>query len=129
MNITAATQEGDAESSLLADRNEDYNTRYGGYMGYVMAFDKLKPILRRTPDLDLVKLVTEAGATDAAAAVGHFVKRFLRVDLAAEDHAVLVQFLQLELGSDRIAPHDVQTETALRSLLYLVLSTPEYQLA
>ncbi len=129
MNISAATQEGDAESSLLADRNEDYNTRYGGYMGYVMAFDKLKPILRRTPDLDLVKLVTEAGATDAAAAVGHFVKRFLRVDLAAEDHAVLVHFLQLELGSDRIAPHDVQTETALRSLLYLVLSTPEYQLA
>ena len=42
LNITAATQEGDAESSMLADRDEDYNTRYGGYMGYVMAFERLK---------------------------------------------------------------------------------------
>ena len=46
MNITAATQQGDAESSRLVDRDEDYNTRYGGYMGYVMAFERLHPISR-----------------------------------------------------------------------------------
>ena len=129
MNITAATQEGDAESSLLADRDEDYNTRYGGYVGYVMAFEKLTPILRRTPNLDLARLVTDAGATEAEAAVDHFVARFLRVELAAEDRAVLVEFLESELGGHRIERGDAQAEAALRSLLYLVLSTPEYQLA
>ena len=57
MNITAATQEGDAESSMLADRDEDFNTRYGGYMGYVMAFDRLKLVPRHTADLDLAGMV------------------------------------------------------------------------
>ena len=39
MNITEATREGDAESNMMVDRDEDYNTRYGGYKGYLMAFD------------------------------------------------------------------------------------------
>ncbi len=129
MNITAATQEGDAESSLLADRDEDYNTRYGGYMGYVMAFERLKLIPRRTPDLDLVALLIDAGATDATAAVDHLTERFLRVELAVDDRAVLVEFLESELAGGRIEAGDAQTEATLRSLLYLVLSTPEYQLA
>ena len=129
MNITAATQEGDAESSLLADRDEDYNTRFGGYMGYVMAFEKLKPISRSTPNLDLATLVIDAGATEAAAAADYFIDRFLRVDLAADDRQVLVEFLESELDGDPIEARDSQTEAALRSLLYLVLSTPEYQLA
>ena len=129
MNITAATQEGDAESSRLADRDEDYNTRYGGYMGYVMAFERLKAIPRHTPDLDLVKLVTDAGAADAAAVVDHFVERFLRVELPTEDRSQLVHFFEAELGEHRIDADDAQTEAALRSLLYLVLSTPQYQLA
>ena len=129
MNITAATQEGDAESSLLADRDEDYNTRFGGYMGYVMAFEKLKPISRSTPNLDLATLVIDAGATEAAAVVDHFIDRFLRVELAADDRQVLVEFLESELDGDPIEARDSRTEAALRSLLYLVLSTPEYQLA
>ena len=129
MNITAATQEGDAESSLLADRDEDYNTRFGGYMGYVMAFEKLKPISRSTPNLDLATLVNDAGATEAAAVVDHFIDRFLRVELAADDRRVLVEFLESELDGDPIEARDSRTEAALRSLLYLVLSTPEYQLA
>ena len=35
MNITEATREGDAESNKMVDRDEDYNTRYGGYAGNV----------------------------------------------------------------------------------------------
>ena len=129
MNITAATQEGDAESSQLADRDEDYNTRYGGYMGYIMAFERLHEIPRRVPDLDLVRLLTEAGAVEVDDIVDHLVARFLRVDLASADRAVMADFLRGELGADRIGAAAPETESALRALLYLVLSTPAYQLA
>ena len=129
MNITAATQEGDAESSRLVDRDEDYNTRYGGYMGYVMAFERLHPIPRRVADLDLVRLVSEAGATDVEAVVDHLLRRFLRVAPSGADRAVLVDFLRDELGADRVGPATPRTEAALRALLYLILSMPEYQLA
>ena len=129
MSITAATQEGDAESSMLADRDEDFNTRYGGYMGYIMAFERLKLVPRHTLDLDLVAMVDEAGVRSAAGVVDYFIARFLRVELQQTDRDALVGFLRDELGGDRIERPDAQTETTLRSLLYLVLSTPEYQLA
>ena len=129
MNITAATMEGDAESSMLADRDEDFNTRYGGYMGYVMAFEKLIPIPRHVPDLDLVALVTDAGTDTAEEVVDHFLTRFLRVSLGSDDRALLVEFLKNELAGGPIIAGGARTEAALRSLLYLVFSLPEYQLA
>ena len=129
MNITAATQQGDAESSMLADRDEEYNTRYGGYMGYIIAFDRLIPIPRRVADLDMVKLLGDAGASTVGDVVDHLVRRFLRVELSGADRGVLVDFLRDELGADRIEDATPQTESALRALLYLILSTPEYQLA
>ena len=53
MDITEATKESDAtpnmmaESNMMVDRDEDYNTRYGGYKGYLIAFERTKPIRRR----------------------------------------------------------------------------------
>ena len=129
MNITAATQEGEAESSQLADRDEDYNTRYGGYMGYLMAFEKLHPIPRRVAELDMVTLVMDAGAANIEDVVDHLIQRFLRVSVSASDRMVLVEFLRDELGTDAAISSTPQTEAALRALLYLILSTPEYQLA
>jgi len=129
MNITAATQQGDAESSQLADRDEDYNTRYGGYMGYVMAFERLHPIPRRVADLDLARMLEEAGVSAVADVVDHLIQRFLRVELSGTDRAVLIDFLRDELAADAVGRAGPQTETALRALLYLILSTPEYQLA
>ena len=129
MSITAATQEGDAESSLLADREEDFNTRYGGYMGYVMAFERLTLIPRRTPDLDVTSLVRSAGARNVDEVVDHLTDRFLRVELGNAEREVLVEFLRTELGADRVEASDAKTESALRGLLYLLLSMPEYQLA
>ena len=129
MSITAASQEGDAESSMLADRDEDFNTRYGSYMGYMMAFDRLKLVPRHTPDLDLVAMVDDAGISDVGDVVDYFVARFLRVELEESDREALVDFLRSEHGGDRVERSGAQTESALRSLLYLVLSTPEYQLA
>ena len=57
----------------------------------------------------------------------HFIHRFLRVTLAEKDRAALVAFLRNKLGG-RSVGHDAETEAILRELLYLVLSTPEYQL-
>ena len=130
LNITAATQEGDAESSMLADRDEDYNTRYGGYMGYVMAYERLNLVIRRTANLDLARMLQDAHATTVEQIVDHFVQRFLRVPLGPDSRTVLVVHLRDDLGDDRIPTTATpQVERALRSLLYLVLSAPEYQLA
>jgi hypothetical protein len=95
-----------------------------------MAYDLLHPIPRRTADLDLAAMLQEAGATTVDDAVDHFVRRFLRVPLGAAARAVLVERLREDLGNDRLpAAAGPQEELALRSLLYLVLSAPEYQLA
>jgi len=127
MNITEATREGDAESNKMIDRDEDYNTRYGGYAGNVLAFKRTKLIPRHAAAVDLTAMVTSARAGTADRVVDHFIHRFLRVPLAEPDRAALVRFLRGKLGTSNIQPNE-KLEAALRELLYLVLSTPEYQL-
>jgi hypothetical protein len=130
MDITAATREGDAESNMMVDRDEDYNTRYGGYKGYLLAFERVKLIPRRTADVDLTAMVSASGADTVDKVVDHFIDRFLRVKLNENDRAAFVGFLREKLGTTSIrqAEANEKLETALRELLYLVLSTPEYQL-
>ena len=127
MNITEATREGDAESNKMVDRDEDYNTRYGGYAGNLLAFKRTKLIPRQSAGINLTAMVTAAGADTADKVVDHFARRFLSVPLAEKDRALLVGFLRDKLGSSTVMPGDV-LESSLRELLYLVLSTPEYQL-
>jgi hypothetical protein len=128
MNITQATQGGDAESNMMADRDEDYNTRYGGYMGYVLAYDRVKLIPRQAARIDLTAMIRAAGADTADEVVDHFLRRFLRVQPSDKDRAVLVEFVKKEIGADVAGPPE-KLEPALRRLLYLVLSTSEYQLS
>jgi hypothetical protein len=118
MNITQATVEGDAESNMMVDRDEDYNTRYAGYAGAMLAFKRTKLIPRAPAAIDLTAMVKAAGAKTPDEIVDHFIHRFLRVPLAEKDRAVLVDFLRGKPS----------TEESLRGLLYLVLSVPEYQL-
>jgi hypothetical protein len=127
MSITDATKGGDAESNMMADREEDYNTRYGGYMGYVLAHQRVKAIPRRVAPVSLTKIIETANAATADQVVDHFIKRFLSAPPADKDRRVLVDFLKNELGSDAVRP-GLRLEATLRELLYLVLSTPEYQL-
>jgi hypothetical protein len=129
MNVTEATKEGtgDAESNMMADRDEDYNTRYASYRGYQMAFERTKPIPRRVAAIDLTKIMADAHATTVDQAVDVCLRRFLSVSLGEKDRAVLVGFLRDALGSSELRPSE-KLEPALRELLYLVLSTPEYQL-
>jgi hypothetical protein len=127
MSITEATKGGDAESNMMADRDEDYNTRYGGYMGYVLAFKRVKVVPRHPAEISLARMIQSSGANTVDRVVDHFIQRFLSVSLAQKDRAVLVDFLRKELGSDDVQASD-KLEPTLRRLLYLVLSTPEYQL-
>jgi hypothetical protein len=118
MNITEATREGDAESNKMVDRDEDYNTRYGGWAGYQLAFKRTKLIPRQPMSIDLMAMVQAAKADTPEKVVDHFLHRFMRVALADKDRQVLVDFLK---GKRK-------DEGSLRELLYLVLSTPEYQI-
>jgi hypothetical protein len=127
MNITEATREGDAESNMMADRDEDYNTRYGGYKGAMDAWARTKLIERRPAPVEMTSIVTAAGADTVEKVVDELTRRFLRVPLEDKDRAALVEFLRAKLGTTRIQP-SVKLEDSLRELLYLIVSAPEYQL-
>ena len=133
MDITEATKETDApanmmaESNMMVDRDEDYNTRYGGYKGTLIAFERTKTIPRRPAAIDLTAMTQAAGADTVDKVVDHFATRFLSVPLSDKDRAVLVAFLARQARDVRIQPSD-KLEDSLRELLYLVVSTPEYQL-
>ena len=82
---------------------------------------------RHPGTIDLTAMISAAGADTVDRVVDHFVRRFLSVALAEKDRAVLVGFLRGKLGTDAIQPGE-KLEESLREVLYLVLSTPEYQL-
>ncbi len=128
MNITNATRSGDSGASMLADADEDYNTRYGGYRGYVLAFDRIRLVSRHRAEFDLAAMVRAAGAETASDAVGHLMSRFLRARLSETDRERLVNFLEERIGSSRLPGDSDLLRKALRSALYVLLCTPEYQL-
>ena len=132
MSMTEATLEDVdkatmAESNMMVDRDEDYNTRYGGYKGNLLAFERTKLIPRSAATLDLTAMARAAGADTVDKVVDHFTRRFLSVALGARERGLLVEFLRGKLGSSAIVPGE-KLEDSLRELLYLVLSAPEYQL-
>ena len=128
MNITNATRSGDSGSSMLADADEEYNTRYGGYRGYVLAYERIKLVPRQAAEFNLAAMVRDSGAETASDAVDHLAKRFLRAPLAAADREELVNLLAEEAGSQALVFERGELEAALRSVLYVMLCSPEYQL-
>jgi hypothetical protein len=126
MDITTATLEGDAESNMMVERDEDYNTRYSGYKAALMAFERVKVIPRRTASIDLVGMLESARATTPEQVVDHLIHRFLRVTLAEQDRAAIVNYLRNKVGGGDMGGGG-DKEGLLREALYLVLSTPEYQ--
>lgn len=135
MDITAATTpsragEGAiiAESNMLADRDEDFNTRFGSFRGWQMAIEKVKPIPRHAARIDLTKMVRDARLKNTAEVVDYFIHRFMRVPPGDDGRRMLVQFLDKELGTSDISAAQTYMEDSLRLVLHLVLSQPEYQL-
>jgi hypothetical protein len=133
LDITSATvgdRDGEsmAMSNVMADRDEDFNTRYASFRGWQMAIQKVKPIPRDTARLDLTSIVRAQGIETTAEVVDTFVARFLSVPVKPEDRQRLIEFLNNELGTDRIRVAETYLEEPLRMLVHLIMSMPEYQL-
>ena len=117
-----------AESNMMADRDEDFNTRYASYRGWQMAIERVKPIPRTAAVLDLAGMVREAGLSTTTEVVDHLLARVLRVPLGTAERDMLIAFLDGELGTSDIARADSYLEDGLRMLVHLIMSQPEYQL-
>jgi hypothetical protein len=136
MSVSAATKPtgvsgGEAEmaaSNLLADRDEDFNTRLGSMRGWQMALERVKPLSRHTAHLDLAAKVLQAECATPLQVVRYFADEFFRVEITASSEQALASLLATELGTDDIAMAASYLEEPLRKLLHQMLSLPEYQL-
>ncbi|MDO9316741.1 MAG: DUF1800 domain-containing protein [Gammaproteobacteria bacterium] len=135
MDITSATQPPSAdgvimaESNVLADRDEDFNTRYGSYRGWQMAVEKVKRIPRESASLNLSASVMAESLQNTHEVVDYFSRRFMVVPPSEAAVASMVAFLDGELGTSSIAEAQTYMEDGLRLLLHVMMSQPEYQLS
>ena len=118
-----------AEANMLADRDEDFNTRYGSFRGWQMAIERVKPIPRHTANIVLARMVADAGLKNTTEVVDYLIRRFMRVPPADEKRKELISFLNAKLGTSDVAVAKTYMEDSLRLLLHLLLSEPEYQLS
>jgi uncharacterized protein (DUF1800 family) len=117
-----------AESNMLADRDEDFNTRYGSYRGWQMAIARVKPIPRAAAGVDLAAMVRAEGLTTTEQVVDYFLLHFMSVPIGKAERQMLIDFLDGELGTSDIARAESYLEDPLRMLVHLIMSQPEYQL-
>jgi len=136
LDITSATQPsslGDgqvmAESNMLADRDEDFNTRYGSFRGWQMAIQRVKPIPRHTAQINLSKMIIDQNISTTDQVIDYFIERFMRVKPGVDARTMLITFLTEELGTTNILDAKSYMEDSLRMTLHLLLSQPEYQLS
>ncbi len=131
-DITSATMPADgammAESNMAADRDEDFNTRYGSYRGWQMAIERVKPIPRTVLQVDLAQMVRAAGLTTTAQVVDVSLARFMSVPIGEPERRMLNECLDRQLGTSDIARADSYLDDPLRELVHLIMSEPEYQL-
>ncbi|MEX0958678.1 MAG: DUF1800 domain-containing protein [Burkholderiales bacterium] len=132
MDVTSATAPADREmtsmSMMMADRDEDFNTRLASYRGWQMALQKVKPIERDTAAVDLTAMVLNANARTASDAVDVLLARFVAVPVDAATRERLAGFLQSDIGTNDVRDAATYMEESLRALLHLIMSLPEYQL-
>lgn len=134
MDISTATKDDTksgarAESNLKADRDEDFNTRYGSFRGSQMAIERVKPIPRDTAQVNLSRLVMKEKLANTTQVVDYLVRRFMRVPPNDATRRKLVAFLDKELGTSDITAAQTYMEQPLRLVLHLIMSQPEYQLS
>lgn len=115
-------------SVQMADRDEDFNTRYASFRGYQMAIQKVKPIVRDSASVQISDLVKQAQAKSCGDAVDALIARFLTVPLSPSQRSELIEWLRRDLGTDQLKIAETYMEDSLRQLLHILLSLPEYQL-
>lgn len=132
-DITRATSQAEgvvaAEFNMAADRDEEFNTRYGSFRGWQMAIQRVKAIPRDTAQIDLSAMVRANRLRTTGDAVDYFIGRFMLVPPGAAPRARLVAFLDQDLGTSDMTVADTYMEDSLRMLAHLIMSLPEYQLS
>jgi len=132
-DIGAATAVNDPANMTAFDRaalerDERFNTRISGYIGWEQAARKLIPTPRHAAQFDLTKMVVESGSKTTGEAVDYLMWRMLRVPTARATRDGFVTFLTKELGTDTIDRAVTYMEDPLRMVVHLIMSTPEYQI-
>jgi uncharacterized protein (DUF1800 family) len=133
LDVGAATAVNDpsrmsAFDMAALERDEKFNTRISGYVGWEQAARKLIPTPRRAAQFDLSAMVSDSGAKTAADAVDYLLWRMLRVPVAQSTRDALVTFLTKELGTDSVERAKSYMEDGLRLTMHLIMSTPEYHI-
>ncbi len=135
LDMTAATAPvaKDGGEAMMAmsnqvDHAEEFNTRYGSYRGWQMAIERVKPIPRDAPRVELTRMVTANELATPAAVVDYFTTRFLSVPLDGATRQKLIDNFTAELGTSDVLAAASYMEDPLRVLLHMLLSRPEYQL-
>jgi hypothetical protein len=113
---------------VALERDEQFNTRISGYIGWQQAARKLIPTARNAAQFSLTRMVLESGARTAGEAVDYLTWRMLRVPPATATRDRLVGFLTGELGTESLVRAATYMEDPLRMTVHLVMSTPEYQM-
>ncbi len=113
---------------VALERDEQFNTRISGYIGWQQAARTLIPTPRHAARFDLSTMLADANVTTTAEAVDHLMGRILRVPAAPGTRDAIVAFLTRELGTDDVRRARTYMEDALRMTVHLIMSTPEYQL-
>jgi hypothetical protein len=113
---------------VALERDEQFNTRISGYIGWQQAARKLIPTPRQAAQFDLTRTVLESGSKTTAEAVDYLLWRILRVPTAQAARDAFVAFLTKELGTDSLDRARTYMEDALRMTVHLMMSTPEYQI-
>ncbi len=113
---------------VALERDEKFNTRISGYIGWEQAARNLIPTPRDAARFDLAEMVLAGGAETTAEAVDYLTSRMLRVPAAKATREALVAFLTQELGTESLDRAKTYMEDALRMTAHLVMSTPEYQI-
>jgi hypothetical protein len=132
-DVGAATAVGDPRNMSTFDmvaleRDEQFNTRISGYIGWQQAARKLIPTPRQPAQIDLTRIVLEGEAKTTAEAVDYLLWRMLRVPASKATRDTLVDFLTKELGTDNVVRARSYMEDALRLTVHLIMSTAEYQI-
>jgi hypothetical protein len=132
-DIGAATAVGDpanmtAFDRVALERDEQFNTRISGYIGWEQAARKLIPTPRRAAQFDLTRMVRDSRSTTTAEAVDYLLSRLLRVPPAQATRDAFVAFLTRELGTESVTRAQTYMEDPLRMTVHLIMSTPEYQI-
>src|SRR6185369_8913770 len=107
MDISTATKDdaktGEmAESNKNADRDEDFNTRYGSFRGSQLAIQRVKAIPRDTAQIDLSRMVSDAKLQNTTQIVDYFTHRFMRVAPGEDVRQKLIAFLNKDLGTTEV---------------------------